>query len=53
MDLLRSKIYSGNITQLHQAIALRNDRPILETRLDADDGLHKYYIQYIVRVFLP
>jgi hypothetical protein len=47
MDLLRSKIYTGNITELHQAIALRNERPILETRLDADDGLHIYYIQYI------
>jgi hypothetical protein len=47
MDLLRSKIYTGNITELHQAIALREERPILETRLDADDGLHIYYIQYI------
>jgi hypothetical protein len=37
-DLLKSKIYTGNVTKLHQAIALRNDRPVLETRLDADDG---------------
>jgi hypothetical protein len=44
-NLIRSKIYTGNITRLHQAIALRNDRSILETRLDADDGyvhVHKY-----------
>ena len=47
MDLLRSTIYTGNITELHQAIALRNDRPILETRLDADDGLHIQFIEYI------
>ena len=52
VDLLRSKIYTGNITELHQAIALRNERPILETRLDADDCLHKYYMQYIVSCLL-
>jgi hypothetical protein len=50
MDLLKSKIYTGNITKLNQAIALRNDLPVLETRLDADDGLHKYFIQYIQMV---
>lgn len=37
-DLIKSKIFTGNITKLHQAIALRNKRTILETRLDADDG---------------
>lgn len=47
MDLLKSKIYTGNITKLHQAMALRNERPVLETRLDADDGLHKHFIKYI------
>lgn len=47
LDLLQSKIHTGNITRLHQAIALRKERPILETRLDADDGLHPYYIQYL------
>lgn len=45
-DLLQSKIYTGNITKLHQAIALRNDRPILETRLDADDGYALYRTHY-------
>jgi hypothetical protein len=49
-DLLSSTIYTGNITELHQAIALREERPILETRLDADDGLHLYYIEYIQMV---
>lgn len=37
-DLLNSTIYTGNLTRLQQAIALRNELPILETRLDADDG---------------
>jgi len=52
VDLLESKIHTGNITKLHQAMALRNERPVLETRLDADDGLHEYYIEYIQRVAL-
>jgi hypothetical protein len=47
MDILKSKIYTGNLTVLHQAIALRKSRPILETRLDADDGLHRLFVQYI------
>jgi hypothetical protein len=52
MDLLTSKIYTGNITKLHMAMALRNERPVLETRLDADDGLHMHYLQYIQAVAL-
>ena len=52
MDLLQSKIYTGNITKLRMAMALREERPILETRLDADDGLHKNYIEYIQIVAL-
>jgi hypothetical protein len=52
LDLLKSKIYTGNITRLHAAIALREERPVLETRLDADDGLYRHYIQYIQEVAL-
>ena len=52
MDLLKSKIYTGNTTKLHMAMALRNDRPVLETRLDADDGLHVAYINYIQQLAL-
>lgn len=51
-DLLQSKIYTGNMTRLHQAIALREERPILETRLDADDGLHQLYLAYMQYVAL-
>jgi len=48
MDILKSNIlYAGNRTKLDQAMALREDRPILETRLDADDGLHQNYLKYI------
>lgn len=46
-DLLASQIYSGNRTKLLQAIALRQDRPVLETRLDADDGLHYKFLEYM------
>ncbi|KAG7354319.1 putative rhamnosyl transferase [Nitzschia inconspicua] len=52
LDLLQSKIYTGNITKLHMAMALRNERPVLETRLDADDGLHMHYLKYIQHVAL-
>eukprot|EP00536_Pseudo-nitzschia_multiseries_P002629 jgi/Psemu1/235905/estExt_Genewise1.C_350083 len=52
LDLLQSKIYTGNITKLHVAMALRNERPVLETRLDADDGLHEQYIEYLQSVAL-
>jgi hypothetical protein len=47
IDLLQSKIYTGNVTKLRMAMALRKERPILETRLDADDGLHMHYIKYL------
>ncbi len=46
-DLLESKIYTGDIAKLKAAMALRHERPVLETRLDADDGLTKSYIEYI------
>ena len=47
LDLLQSKIYTGNIAKLKVAMALREERPVLETRLDADDGLHKNFVEYI------
>mmetsp|Transcript_40668 Transcript_40668/g.98252 ORF Transcript_40668/g.98252 Transcript_40668/m.98252 type:complete len:504 (-) Transcript_40668:417-1928(-) len=46
-DLLNSTIFTGNLTWLQEAIALRNELPVLETRLDADDGLHQMYINYV------
>jgi len=52
LNLIESKKYTGNLTKLNIAIALRNERPILETRLDADDGLHEHFIKYIQAVAL-
>lgn len=50
IDLLSSKIYTGDIFKLKQAIALREERPVLETRLDADDGLHNLYLETLQTV---
>jgi len=46
-DVLSSKIYSGDIKWLRIAHESRNSRAILETRLDADDGLHTSYLEVI------
>jgi len=46
-NVLESNIYTGNMDWLKQAHLLREERPILETRLDADDGIHKLYLQYV------
>jgi Putative rhamnosyl transferase len=45
--LAQSKVYTGNRTRLEIAMALHDQFPILETRLDADDGLHIGYLQFI------
>ena len=44
-DLAQSRIYTGNQTRLEIAMALQDQFPILETRLDADDGLHLQFIE--------
>ncbi len=46
-DVLQSEIWSGNVTLLQQAHEARKTRAVLETRLDADDGLHVRYIEMI------
>ena len=49
-DLSRSRVYTGNRTLLENAMALhhRSDPyPILETRLDADDGLHVQFLEAV------
>ena len=38
---------TGNVPQLRNAMATRDAGPYLETRLDADDGLHHQYIEHI------
>jgi hypothetical protein len=46
-DLARSEIYTGNQTLLQVAMALTEELPILETRLDADDGLHVQFLEQV------
>jgi Putative rhamnosyl transferase len=46
-NLARSKVYTGNRTRLEIAMSLHDQFPIVETGLDADDGLHEGYLQAI------
>lgn len=40
-------IYTGNVALLQVAHSLRDDKIILETRLDADDGLPLTYLEFV------
>jgi hypothetical protein len=40
-------VYSGNRTRLEMAMALEPHLDVLETRLDADDGLHVRFLQVV------
>ena len=40
-------IYSGSRHMLAMAMALSQELTVVETRLDADDGLHKDYMEFI------
>jgi len=44
-DVLTSKVYTGNRSFLRQAHLARASRAVLETRIDADDGLHLNYLE--------
>lgn len=47
-DLLESSlVFTGDMTLLRRAHAARQARAVLETRLDADDGLHVKYLEAI------
>ena len=41
------RVYSGHRRRLALTMALADHLTMLETRLDADDGLHQHYLQYI------
>ena len=43
--LLQGTVYSGDLMLLQRAHYFRNDKISLETRLDADDGLHQMYLK--------
>eukprot|EP00546_Thalassionema_frauenfeldii_P010588 CAMPEP_0178918188 /NCGR_PEP_ID=MMETSP0786-20121207/13686_1 /TAXON_ID=186022 /ORGANISM="Thalassionema frauenfeldii, Strain CCMP 1798" /LENGTH=309 /DNA_ID=CAMNT_0020591867 /DNA_START=343 /DNA_END=1272 /DNA_ORIENTATION=- len=47
IDILNSKVYTGNLTWLKVAHESRKARGVLETRLDADDGLNVKYLDAI------
>lgn len=44
-DVLSSTLYTGDRTRLEQAHSARETRAVLETRIDADDGLHLEYVE--------
>lgn len=46
-DVIASKLYTGNLTLLLQAHSARKTRAVLETRVDADDGLNLEYIEIL------
>ena len=46
-DILSDRVYTGNMTKLYQAMVQKDLQVVLETRLDADDGLHKFYLQQV------
>ena len=52
MDVLQSPIYTGDVDLLRRAHEFQNDRIVLETRLDADDGLTTGYLEYVQRTAL-
>jgi len=47
VDTNDNRIYSGDIRLLKLAHEYREDRVVIETRLDADDGLDKHYLSTI------
>jgi len=47
-----ARVYSGDLAKLKRAYELREDLPVLETRLDADDGLHNRYLERIQTIAL-
>jgi len=51
-DVLRSPIYTGDVDLLRRAHEYQNERIVLETRLDADDGLTTGYLEYVQRTAL-
>jgi len=46
-DLAKSRIYTGNQKRLEEAMVLHEKAIVLETRLDADDGLHFQYLEHL------
>jgi len=54
-DMASCRVYTGNRRRLELAMTLQSEFAVLETRLDADDGLHVQYLrtlqQMAIRAF--
>ena len=48
-DLAQSRVYTGDRRRLERSMAQHSSRPVLETRLDADDGLHREFLEWVQR----
>jgi len=42
-----ARVFTGDLARLRRAHELRESVPVLETRLDADDGLHRGYLETV------
>jgi hypothetical protein len=47
-----AKVYTGDMATLKRAYDLREALPVLETRLDADDGLSRKYLERVQKIAL-
>ena len=52
-NMTQATVYTGDRDQLEAFMALRNQLPVLETRLDADDALHIGYLEEIQSQAIP
>lgn len=43
------RLYSGDVDLVRRSYAVRSDRVVMETRLDADDGLNLLYLESLQR----
>jgi hypothetical protein len=47
-----AKVYTGDMARLQRTYEMREALPVLETRLDADDGLNRRYLERIQDIAL-
>ena len=51
-NVLSIPLYTGDVELLYRVHAMRDTRIVLETRLDADDGLVTGYIMIVYRIVM-
>ena len=49
-DVLSNRVFSGDVSLLCRAYLNEKDKVVLQTRLDADDGLHSMYIDTVQKL---